>query len=76
MTVKAKPFYWVECDGRDCKSRTPSVYEDISAWSERGDALDDASNQDWLVTDAGEQYCPNCYEITDDGDLVPSKAAS
>lgn len=55
MTVKSKPYYWVECDEPGCGVTTGDL-GDYSAWSDAGQAEDmwrDGDNQEI----DGRHYC-------------------
>ena len=59
MSVKSKPYYWVECDRDGCDERTPSGGYEITAWEDEEQALASADEDDWTTTDTGEHYCPS-----------------
>lgn len=69
--IKSAPYYWLECDGDGCE-RTSTEDTDYAAWSERSDAVEQAENGDWLVTDRGdsgpgngeEHFCPEHIPCT------------
>ena len=57
MSLKSRPFYWLECDEPDCgvKSTEGGEYD---AWSNSYQAFDDADSSDWLII--GDAHY--CYE--------------
>lgn len=59
MSVKSAPYYWLECDSCGEKSTEGTDY---SAWSDEGDAYDQAYNHDWVRIPAGD-YCPDCSPV-------------
>jgi len=60
MSVKSMPYFWVECDGDNCTARCPTEDYDITAWGDESQAITDAEDSDWTITDAGETYCEDC----------------
>ena len=63
MSVKSKPYFWVECDGDKCDAKAPDG-DDFSAFEEPKQATEYAEDCDWTITAAGEHYCEGC--ATDD----------
>jgi len=59
VSLKSKPYYWLECDHEGCDERNPSLDNEVDAWSDEEGALEDAAYGDWTTTDAGEHYCPD-----------------
>lgn len=57
MTIKSEPFYWLECDDCGVKSTEDSDYV---AWQSPDQAVDNAADSDWLITDDGKHYCYDC----------------
>lgn len=55
MSLKSKPYFWVECDRVGCEEKSPD--DEFSAWEDHGQAIDYTQNSDWTVTLAGEFYC-------------------
>ena len=60
MSVKSAPYYWLECDGCKVKSTEDG---DVSAWSDKGDALDQAVEYgEWVLDDQDGHFCFSCQE--------------
>jgi hypothetical protein len=49
MSIKSKPFYWLECDEPGCGVKSTEGGE-FDAWSDAHQAVDDADASDWLIT--------------------------
>lgn len=50
MTLKSKPYWWVECDHDECPARCPDgEYEGITAWEDDDCAEQSAQDADWWV---------------------------
>lgn len=61
MTLKSKPYYWLECDGDDCDQRYPNVDDEYSAWAEPDVVADLAADDFWQVRRAdGRHLCEDC----------------
>ena len=66
MSLKSQPYYWLVCDGPNCKERCPNDAHDYTAWADESQAIDCAYDSDWLI--AGEvdvplwvgHLCENC----------------
>ena len=56
MTLQSAPFYWVTCDAPDCDERSPSLDDEYAAWIAEDQAVDYATDCEWL-THAGKHYC-------------------
>ena len=69
MSVKSKPYYWIECDHVGCDDRSPSDGYEINAWSDEDGALSGADDDGWATTDTGEHYCPEHVDDEDAPDL-------
>jgi predicted RNA-binding Zn-ribbon protein involved in translation (DUF1610 family) len=73
MSIKSAPYYWLECDGPDCKATTADLGE-YTAWADSGYAEEEAANCDWITrgdkhycsTHAKAFRCPNCGEEIED----------
>ncbi len=46
MTLKSKPYYWLECDGCGAVSTEGG---DFTAWGDSGVAEDEADGSDWRI---------------------------
>ena len=68
MSLKSKPYYWIECDHVGCDERCPSEDCEVNAWDSKDDALDNIAYDDWTTTDAGGHYCIG-HAPDDDPDL-------
>jgi hypothetical protein len=55
MALKSAPYYWVECD--NCGIRCD--YDDYAAWSDDGQAIDEAVTRDWSHH-GDRDHCPAC----------------
>lgn len=64
MTLKSKPYYWVDCDrcGQTCD------YGDYSAMYDESQAVEGARDNEWLVTDDGHHYCDDCTTYDEETD--------
>lgn len=60
MSTKSAPFYWIECDEPGCESRTPGGYDDVMAYMDIGQVIDDAECSEWSIdhNETGKDYCP------------------
>ena len=67
MAINSAPFWWLTCDHPGCTERAPNP-EYVSAWATVEQALDGGYNDDWLITDDGEHYCPRHVEDETIGD--------
>lgn len=59
-------MFTVICD--NCKKDQGSESE-YSCWNDKGAALDEAFEADWIEED-GKHYCRECYKIDDDDNVV------
>jgi hypothetical protein len=59
MSLASSPFYWLTCDGPDCKKRCPSEDDQIIAWVDDSQAEFYADDSDWRTVD-GKHYCADC----------------
>ena len=61
--IRKIEMYQAVCDncGKAC------INEDICAWSEESDAIEDALYMDWQIIGDG-LYCPDCFEYDDETD--------
>lgn len=66
MSTQSAPFYWLVCDYPGCGVKSTEDGE-YSAWSDAGQAVDDATSSDWLSDERGD-YCPEHWVYTDDED--------
>lgn len=59
MSIKSKPYYWVECDFPDC-GVSAQEGSDYTAWGDVDTAEETARDADWWTSEGGEQhYCDN-----------------
>lgn len=57
MALKSAPYYWVVCDS--CGERCE--YGDFAALSDAGDAVGEAIDHDWSVSDKHDKHhCHKC----------------
>lgn len=73
MSLQSAPYYWLTCDQEGCAARSTED-GDYAAWSDDGQAYDDALNGDWWTGKDGKDYCyqhvPRCAcgnSLEDDG---------
>lgn len=65
MTVRSAPYFWVTCD--KCGRREPPEDSEWTAWESRDQALDCASDSEWMLvyTPGGNKlmaiFCPECW---------------
>ena len=71
MMIESVTMYKVNCDGCGESAEEGSDY---FAWADASQAVDQAINGDWLETDDGKHYCPNCIEWDDEADEMRPKA--
>jgi hypothetical protein len=58
MTIKSKPYYWVECNRCGESAQEDSDY---SAWSDEDAAVFEAENSGWSIrSDCKAHHCPDC----------------
>lgn len=55
MSIKSKPFYWLECDEPGCGNKSTDG-DEYDAWADESQAVDCAGNAEWLILD-GKHYC-------------------
>lgn len=55
MSIKSKPFYWLECDEPECGNKSTDG-DEYDAWADESQAIECAYNADWLILE-GEHYC-------------------
>jgi uncharacterized protein (UPF0128 family) len=63
MSVKSKPYFWVECDGDRCTAKVPDG-DEYSACEELKQVIESAQEFGWVITMAGKLYCEDC--VTED----------
>jgi len=68
--IKEVKMYTLICDrcGKDVNEDC-----DISAWSDIEPSIDNAYNEGWCLED-DKHYCPNCYDVDDDGFMTVKDA--
>jgi hypothetical protein len=74
MSVKSKPFYWLECD--EC-AHSSQDDGDYSAWAHESTAIDEANDSGWLIED-GRHLCESCvFELRcpECGEMRPAVGA-
>jgi hypothetical protein len=61
--IRKVEMYQAVCDncGKAC------INEDICAWSEESQAIEDALYMDWQII-GDRLYCPDCFEYDDETD--------
>lgn len=61
--IRKVEMYQALCDncGKAC------INEDICAWSEESQAIEDALYMDWQII-GDRLYCPDCFEYDDETD--------
>lgn len=64
MTVKSKPYFWVECDGDECDLMEPDG-DECSAFEDPKQVIEYAQECGWVFTLAGESYCEDCVTQDD-----------
>lgn len=70
--IASAPFYWLLCDRCGVKSTEGQEYV---AWQEQDQALDMAREADWLLTEDGRHYCPDCTTFDGEKDEWVAKSA-
>lgn len=69
MTIRERPYYWVECDR--CGQKDD---DEFSAWYEADQAVEVAESSGWWVED-GHHICPDCEPHPPDWDDEHEAAA-
>jgi len=73
MTIKSAPYYFVVCDG--C-GKNAQEGQEFTAWSNKGSAVDGATDADWLTTEDGRHWCEEDTTGSDaEDERVPTDAA-
>lgn len=69
--IKAKPVtaYQLFCDR--CGHRFETF--DCDTWLDDDGMLCDAEYEEWLITDEGFHYCPNCYDYDEETNVCTPK---
>ncbi len=64
--IKEITMYTVICDscGKDSCAET-----EYAGWNDEGYAVDCACDDDW-IQEGKKDYCPDCYEYDDDGEII------
>jgi hypothetical protein len=55
--IKDVVMHRVICDAPEC-GESPQDYGDFYAWADDGQAEDEATEAEWLITEDGKHYCP------------------
>lgn len=57
-------FYGLTCD------RCEEIYDDgeHSFWNDEGTAEENAGESEWMITEKGKHYCPNCHVYNEEKD--------
>jgi hypothetical protein len=68
MALASSPFYWLTCDGPDCKNRCPGgPGDDYASFASGDQAREYALGSDWKVDHGGKDYCWDCsLKVCDD----------
>ena len=66
MAIIKVTMYTVQCD--NCKI-TSGDNDEFSCWNDESNALENATNKDW-IEHKGKHYCPNCYTIDKDDNIT------
>lgn len=56
--IKETKSYYIVCDR--CGKRLEDDDYGICGWADKGTAVDEAEERDWLCTKDGFHYCPVC----------------
>jgi hypothetical protein len=67
--IKSAPFYWLECDGHDCKSRYPHKEDEVSALGQPEFLAENAGESDWKEK-GDEHFCFTCWGYCDACDMT------
>lgn len=65
--IKEVKSYSLICD--NCGKTYTESYCDYSIWLEPDRAIEEAEYDEW-VEHEDEHYCPNCYEVDDDDNII------
>ena len=65
--IKEVKSYALICD--NCGKTYIENYHDYSVWLEPDTAIEEAEYEDWIEHE-DKHYCPNCYELDDDDNIV------
>ena len=59
-------MYTVQCD--NCKT-TSGKNAEFSCWNDESNALEDATNKDWIEHE-GKHYCSDCHYVDEEGNVT------
>lgn len=61
-------MFGVECD--NCKQDYNEDSTGFCAWTDHGLAQESADKDGWHSTEDGKHYCPKCFTIDDNDNLI------
>lgn len=67
MAIFEQKAYGVKCDV--CDTVYMNEYSGFSLWADENSVKEEARDDSWLIED-GKCYCPNCYDIDEDDNVV------
>lgn len=67
MAIFEEKAYGIECDV--CKDVYVNEHSCFSLWADENSVKEEAQEDYWLIED-GKCYCPHCFEIDDDDNVV------
>ena len=65
--IKEVTTFSLICD--NCNRLFMSSFEEFTLWVTESDAVEASIDDDWTKCN-GKHYCPNCYELDDDDNIV------
>lgn len=65
---KILEMHGIECD--QCHALYIDDDTGFCAWNDPGLAEESANDSGWYTTEDGKDYCPNCYKIDEDDNLL------
>ena len=68
MSFREIPTWTVDCDRCTYNADKEG---DFASWIDKDSAQSQAVDADWLATDDGKHYCPQCVRWDDENGRVP-----
>lgn len=65
--IKEVTAFSLICD--NCNRLFMSSFEEFTLWVTKSDAVEASINDDW-IEHKDKHYCPNCYELDDNDNIV------
>ena len=68
MAIFEEKCYGAKCDV--CGELFEDSVTGFSIYVDEGTVIDEAQDEGWYITEDNECYCPKCYEIDEDDNVV------